>query len=318
MFEHIVSIEERELIAYIQKETEIYNCDNISRTKAYEAYYKRNDEIKWSFLAGMVSRNAGWNMTDLTQGGVLDGLHKEERTRLFLTYERANWLIFLDAYPQLLLYEVSKKRGKSFVHLLPFFHVSVFMKREWERYMESGDTARICVALIINEQHIIQKPVIDHPYFSKEVFQSFHFHVQEWLRISYVVFPTLRGELYGFAVKGFKEVSERIRLGKKLVALLFHCEMYPLFIAFASRTPPTGSRMDYEQYSPPMKKEQALPLHLVYPMISHTRSCTVDWYQDGLDEENWFEEIEIGDGLNIRGAFSRKQQLVHILTNLQG
>ncbi|GAA3327359.1 hypothetical protein GCM10020331_066980 [Ectobacillus funiculus] len=41
------------------------NRDNISRTHAYKEYYLRNCEIRWSFLASMVSRNAGWNMTDL-------------------------------------------------------------------------------------------------------------------------------------------------------------------------------------------------------------------------------------------------------------
>ncbi|UTW69707.1 DUF2515 family protein [Anaerobacillus sp. HL2] len=41
---------------------------------------------------------------------------------LFLTYERANWLIFSDAYPQLLLYEKSKQLQKPCFHLLKFFH----------------------------------------------------------------------------------------------------------------------------------------------------------------------------------------------------
>ncbi|UOK59911.1 DUF2515 domain-containing protein [Bacillus sp. OVS6] len=51
---------------------------------------------------------------------------------LFLTYEDANWLIFSDAYPQLMLYEISKQKGHPLFHLLDEFHVSPFMKREWQ------------------------------------------------------------------------------------------------------------------------------------------------------------------------------------------
>jgi Protein of unknown function (DUF2515) len=313
---HILTEGQKSLLTHIQEETTKYNRDNISRTKAYEAYYKRNDEIKWAFLAGMVSRNAGWNMTDLQEGGPLQALGKEESDRLFLTYERANWLIFLDAYPQLLLYEYAKKEKKSLFHLLPFFHVSLFMKKEWERFMKDGDKDRLSVALIINEQHVIQKPVIEHPYFSKKVFHSFHFKIQEWFRMSYVVFPTLEGELYGFAAKGFRDVHVRIELGKRLVSLLFHPSLYPLFIAFASKTIPTGSRVDYEQYSIPHKEEKAPSFRVAYPIIPHTRSKNEDWYHTGLDEERWFERVGIGEVSSIRKVFLHKQKLLHMLTDL--
>ena len=53
------------IIHNIKKKTEIANVDNISRTQSYQEYYLRNSEIRWAFLASMVSRNAGWNMTDL-------------------------------------------------------------------------------------------------------------------------------------------------------------------------------------------------------------------------------------------------------------
>ena len=57
--------EEKAIIHNIKKKTEIANVDNISRTQSYQEYYLRNSEIRWAFLASMVSRNAGWNMTDL-------------------------------------------------------------------------------------------------------------------------------------------------------------------------------------------------------------------------------------------------------------
>nr|WP_244927368.1 DUF2515 family protein [Priestia filamentosa] len=107
---------EQEIVDYIIKETEKANVDNISRTEAYYAYFKRHKEIEWAFLASMVSRNAGWNMCDLEGAYFSFALKKNLRKRLFLTYERANWLIFKDAYPQLLLYELSKKRKRRFFH----------------------------------------------------------------------------------------------------------------------------------------------------------------------------------------------------------
>lgn len=39
--------------------------DNISRTVFYDQFYLKHKEIVWGYLASFVSRNAGWNMTDL-------------------------------------------------------------------------------------------------------------------------------------------------------------------------------------------------------------------------------------------------------------
>ncbi len=62
----MVCTEEEKTIVYnMKREIEIANMDNISRTECYQEYYVRNSEIRWAFLASMVSRNAGWNMTDL-------------------------------------------------------------------------------------------------------------------------------------------------------------------------------------------------------------------------------------------------------------
>lgn len=90
---------EQNLIKKINTLTEKWNKDNISRTKAYEYYYSIHPEIKWAFLAGMVSRNAGWNMCDLEGKWMPKIVSPRFQHVLFITYERANWLIFHDAYP---------------------------------------------------------------------------------------------------------------------------------------------------------------------------------------------------------------------------
>ena len=58
------------LLKKIKDETILFNKNNVTRTKAYLDFYIRHPEIHWVFLAHMVSRNAGWNMTDL-KGGFL-------------------------------------------------------------------------------------------------------------------------------------------------------------------------------------------------------------------------------------------------------
>lgn len=104
---------ERKIIHSIKGLVKQNNIDNLSRTEAYLRYYQENKAIKWSFLAHMVSRNAGWNMCDLKGKWFSKVIGKQKRDLLFQTYEKANWLIFQDAYPQLLLYQYSTKKGRQ-------------------------------------------------------------------------------------------------------------------------------------------------------------------------------------------------------------
>ena len=110
-----------------------------------------------------------------------------------LAYERANWLIFSDAYPQLLLYHWSKQLGQPLFHLLSSFGVSSFMKTEWERFWHERDQKRLMYALIINEQNTIQTPIIQNPLFKKNVFQTIPFQLCEWFHFNTVIFPTVEG-----------------------------------------------------------------------------------------------------------------------------
>lgn len=127
--------DESQIIRYVIRKTKQNNIDNIARTKAYLRYYVRHQEIWWSLLASLVSRNAGWNMTDLCNPIYRELLKRKDRKLLFLSYERPNWLIFHDAYPQLLLYELSKKHQRNLFHLLKYFHISSFMQLEWSYFL---------------------------------------------------------------------------------------------------------------------------------------------------------------------------------------
>ena len=87
------------------------------------------------FLASMVSRNAGWNMTDLEGRYYATVLPQTVKTFVF-NLRRSKLDYFLDAFPQLLLYEESKRRQIPLFHLLQYFNVSIFMEKEWIYFWE--------------------------------------------------------------------------------------------------------------------------------------------------------------------------------------
>jgi|SRR5579875_151517 len=282
-----LTIQEQTVIRQIKTETARKNIDNISRTNAYLAYFKKQPDLLWAFLAHMVSRNGGWNMCDL-EGEIFSQLLAPElRKQLFLTYERANWLIFHDAFPQLLLYHLSKINNTSMFHLLPYFHVSSFMQREWERYWRNGDRKRLTWALIINEQNVIQTPVISHPVYKSKVFRNVIFSFQDWLHFSCVLFPTCGGEVYGASVNGFASLSKRIQLGKRLADILFRPRLFPHFFEFAIRTPHTGSRFDYEQYFKVKSQRRTPILRMSFPIIQHHQHKYEDWSQKRMIVPSW-------------------------------
>lgn len=282
-----LTIQEIELIRQIKSETEKKNLDNISRTDAYFSYFKKNPDIIWSFLASMVSRNGGWNMCELEGAIFQELLEPQTRKQLFLTFERANWLIFHDVFPQLLLYQYSTKMKKPMFHLLPYFHVSSFIQREWVRYWQDGNRERMTTSLIINEQNVIHTPVIQHPVYKKKVFHSLIFNFQDWLHFSCVLFPTCGGEVYGASVHGFKSISKRINLGKRLVQILSHPRLFPYFLEFAEKTPHTGSRNDYEQYFK-IKTNRFTPLlRASFPIIEHHQHEHADWSKQRIILPAW-------------------------------
>ncbi|MEH7459226.1 DUF2515 domain-containing protein [Bacillus sp. JJ1127] len=310
--------EEKHLIMYIKEQMTLANIDNISRTHAYQEYYLRNKEIRWSFLASMVSRNSGWNMTDLEGKYYPNVLSEERRKQLFLTYESANWLIFSDAYPQLLLYEHSKEGGATLFHLLQFFEISIFMEKEWKRFWVERDMNRLMTALIINEQNKIQKPVIENSYFQKRVFDTALFKFQEWFHFNAVIFPTVEGNLYGFSVYEFEKLQKRIELGKNLAWLLFHPDYEELFYDFALHTVHTGSRMDYEQYFKVSKEQDTPQLRDVFSIVPHQKKIETDWFHSGMDVETLFLHKEPKEETDITVWFRDKQKQVHLFSTLNG
>ncbi|KGX93735.1 hypothetical protein N781_00580 [Pontibacillus halophilus JSM 076056 = DSM 19796] len=263
---------EQALVEHIAKQTALANVDNVSRTKAYLDFYLEFPEITWSLLAHFVSRNSGWAMTDLKGEFLPLLLSKQGCESFFHMLERGNWLIFQDAYPQLLLYKESKRRKRPLFHLLHFFGVSSFMNVCWGHFLKTNDSALLARALIINEQHYIEERVIQHPTYKENVLDSMNFHLQEWLHMTHILFPKKQvGDttLTGAVVEDFGSLTSRIRFGIQLYQLLFQIsEVRKQAELWANAQPHTGSRKDYWPHLFTTTKE-TLPGILTTPRLHH-------------------------------------------------
>lgn len=178
----------------IAEATHKAGISNITRTKAYLDIYHTCPELHWAFLAHMVSRNAGYNMTDLRGSRSSEVIEEENIRWCYRFLERSNALIFQDAYPQLLLYLRSRELGTSQFHLLPYFHVSEFMRPFWERFWIDRGSALLTVGLIINEQNYIEKRVIQNPAYQRHVTHKANFRFYSLSGLNQVVFPLLDQE----------------------------------------------------------------------------------------------------------------------------
>lgn len=243
---------EIQIIKEINDKTIVYNLNNLTRTDAYLDFYKRHPEVYWSFIGHMVSRNGGWNMTDLKGEPLSNLLSKEEQDHIFQFLERGNWLIFQDVYPQLLLYEKSLLLRKNLFYLLPFFHVSLFMEVVWNYFWKHNDRYMLAIALVINEQSYLEMRVIQNDHFKKTVLQTLEFKLQDLLSLNYIVFPyrlslgTTRTGIVGKSLHHFDSVHQRILLGKNLYKLLFADQKkHKQILLWATTHKHTGSREDY-------------------------------------------------------------------------
>ncbi|MGG1661650.1 DUF2515 domain-containing protein [Brevibacillus sp. NRS-1366] len=255
---------EQAAVEKIRQQTRERNGDNVDRTRAYLDYYLRRSEIHWALLAHLVSRNAGWNMTDL-RGELLPRLlSAKEQTDYFSFLERGNWLIFHDVYPQLLLYEESVKRQTNLFHLLPHLQVSAFMQGVWNHFWKTGDRELLAIGLIINEQNYLEAQVMRDPGYQNTVVRTLPFTLQELMQLNQILFPyeeesrdgsfgqeirdrrTSPIQVIGQIVSHFASLPERIALGKSLYALLFGTSAYfDGVLAWTKRQVHTGSRKDF-------------------------------------------------------------------------
>ena len=105
-----------------------------------------------------------WMEYDGFKRGDLPRSFKSLRTRelMFMTYERANWSIFQDAFRSCFFIIIRRLYKKKMFHLFKEFQYVVFHGGGMESCFGKRDERRLVQSLIINEQHLIQNPVIEH------------------------------------------------------------------------------------------------------------------------------------------------------------
>ncbi len=314
----ILSGAEKRLLEQIRRETAERNINNVTRTKAYLDFYRQHPEVHWAFLGHMVSRNGGWNMTDLKGELLTRLLSKKEIHSFFSFLERGNWLIFQDAYPQFLLFRESLKRGEPLFSLFPFLNISVFMEAVWNQFWKSRETYILTTALIVNEQNYLEKRVVQNPHYKKEVLSKLEFKLQDLLSFNHILFPYRKNselKLAGQTLYQFESVHERIVLGKRLYAILFgDRDILKQAEAWAEGHPHTGSRKDFwphifnnvhegfpgENYQFQLKSCKLRPgarriyspeLGSAWENVTQKEAETGDWFED-FQVMDYFTELK--------------------------
>lgn len=305
-----LSDKDKQWIQLIKEQTGQLNQNNVTRTQAYFQFYLQHPEIHWAFLGHMVSRNVGWNMTDL-KGELLTKLLPEKDQKAFFFFlERGSWLIFQDVFPQFLIYDLSVRSRQEMFHLLPFFQISTFMETIWRYFWRTGDRYTLAIAMVINEQSYLEKRLIQNDHFKKNVTGTVSFKMYDFLRLNNILFPYYAGEkrekpsLVGATSRYFTSLHERILLGKQLYSLLFqHEKILAGVLKWANERPHTGSRKDYwpdlfndvnESYPRSLYKRRVKncvlrkgverlyspPLKYAWPNPPHEEAENGDWFED--------------------------------------
>ncbi|MGP4074305.1 DUF2515 domain-containing protein [Halobacillus sp. K22] len=306
----IPTTEESRLILDIRDQTKTKNRNNVTRTTAYQEYFTFHPEVHWALLAHLVSRNAGWNMTDLKGEFLPRLLTPKEQIDFYLFLERGNWLIFQDAYPQLLLYEASKKKNIPLFHLLPHLNVSPFMESFWMHFWNNHSSSLLTTALIVNEQNYIESRVIRNEQYQKNVLDTVLFRLQDVFDLNHILIPyqtpgIKKTNLIGGTVHHFSSLEDRILLGKKLYLDLYSIKSrLNQIITWTEQYPHTGSRHDYwpllftKVKNTAPGPNQMLPhtpvdLNKNSPRIysPNLEDAWKDWIHSSAEEGDWFKDM---------------------------
>jgi Protein of unknown function (DUF2515) len=217
------------------------NADNVTRTDAYLELYAhlrgRGVELPWILMAHLVSRNAGYMMTDLARQLDRDGADdatKDAMRTLFLLLERGNFLIFYDAWHHL---------GRAISGRLDELRsprTPIFMIDAWRRYQAGASDERALVLdLVHNEQHLIERRAVHHPHLAAGA--RLLALIEMSGREKPLHFPV--ADAPAITVGGFASVDKRIAAGRRIFdEVVADRGRRDALFAWALAHPHTGSR----------------------------------------------------------------------------
>jgi hypothetical protein len=230
-------------------EKDARNRDNVARTTSYLELYafsrERGVELPWILMAHLVSRNAGYLMTDL--GVALrepDNVFTADATReLFCFLERANYLIFHDAWHHMLHHLLGRTSALG-------DETPRFMRDAWGRYesalargLDAALERSLVLDLVHNEQNLIESRVVHHARFDRARAMVVFFEGVG--REAPIVLPKTDARI---TVGGFVELARRIDTGRRIFdTVLAPRSLRDEIFAWAMAHPHTGSRSAYTQ-----------------------------------------------------------------------
>jgi hypothetical protein len=206
------------------------NRDNVSRTQSYLELYawtvERPPDFPWLLMAHLVSRNAGYWMTDLASRLARAPEQSEGLNNLFLLLERANFLIFHDAWRHVLEHLLGNEAGGE------------FMRRSYSRYRRDADERGLVHDLVTNEQNYIERRVVHHPRYALGL-DLIRF-IEASGKERPISFPFSTAEI---RVGGFEHLDRRIATGHRIyAAVLADRSLRARIFEWALAHPHTGDR----------------------------------------------------------------------------
>ncbi len=220
------------------------NADNVSRTGSYLELYDwtaaNGRELPWLLMAHLVSRNAGYLMSDLARSidgkaGAADPALRGAMENLMALLERANFLIFHDAWHHV-LHHLLGRTAQLTGPRTPRFMIDAWQRHERH---DHSDERPLVLDLVHNEQHLIERRAVHHADLAAGL------RLLQWIELSGREKP-LHFPIDGapaITVGGFALVERRIAAGARIFdEVLADRDRRAALVAWARAHPHTGSR----------------------------------------------------------------------------
>jgi hypothetical protein len=241
-------------------ELSVRNADNVARTESYlELYAFTRDhppDLPWVLMAHLVSRNAGYMMSDVGVSRARpDGMFTTAALEnLFLFLERANTLIFHDAWWHVLHHLLGRAGDLAPPRVSRFIAEQCWPSYERRLRAEGvipGVEQSLVCDLVTNEQNFIERRVVHHPRFAAA--QAIVGFLESVGRDAPLVLPCTDAKI---KVGRFASLERRIETGMRVFdEVLADRGRRDAIYAWAREHPHTGSRAVYGGRAGPNLRE---------------------------------------------------------------